>query len=401
MRRINPYCNGWSCSSSSWKSSFGLGRSPLDRDKDYYCKNHSRGYAAKAGCAPACASSSLKVAILGANCITGRSLALSLKQSCLVDELSIYDHKPSRGMLLELGQLGSNCRTVCHGDSDMAQDLSKALMDAKIVVVITTGSDVRQEADDLRKLTQGIIEHCPKALVALVSRSVNSLLPMLFELYKQSGLFQWNRLFGVLNLFSTRANSLAAEALAIDPEFVSVPIIGGGCTKTCVPLFSRTRPCAEFTPEELNKLTLGMRDMAERVDDAQRREGSSMDESSALALGFSAARFCVSLCKALRDQDDVVECAYVRSCLLPELKYFGSPLRLGPCGVQKQLGVPRLHDRECRALVEAVPEIAKAIALGESLALGEKRSTEICPAPSSCAALERYHHQPQASNVTV
>lgn len=61
----------------------------------------------------------------------------------------------------------------------------------------------------------------------------------------------------------------------------------------------------------------------------------------------------------------MVECAYTRSCLMPELKYFGAPLELGPRGIQKHLGVPELANQECAALYEALPEIKRAICLGE------------------------------------
>jgi malate dehydrogenase len=84
--------------------------------------------------------------------------------------------------------------------------------------------------------------------VALVSRSSNSLLPMLLELLKKLGVFEHGRLFGVTNLYSVRANVLAAKTIGIDPEFVTVPLIGGCSTRTCVPVFSHTKPCSSFNP---------------------------------------------------------------------------------------------------------------------------------------------------------
>lgn len=87
-----------------------------------------------------------------------------------------------------------------------------------------------------------------QALIAVIGRSVNSMLPMMVEMYKQVGEYDWSRLFGCASLMSVRANGLAAETLGVDPEFVNVPIIGGASPDTCVPIFTQTQPCASFSP---------------------------------------------------------------------------------------------------------------------------------------------------------
>lgn len=60
-----------------------------------------------------------------------------------------------------------------------------------------------------------------------------------------------------------------------------------------------------------------------------------------------------------------MECAYVRSCAIPELTYFAAPLELGPNGIQRHLDIPPLNDYECELLRAAVPRIKKDIKLGE------------------------------------
>lgn len=61
----------------------------------------------------------------------------------------------------------------------------------------------------------------------------------------------------------------------------------------------------------------------------------------------------------------MIEYAYVRSCVIPEVTYFAMPLNLGPDGIQKNLGVPRLSDSECKLLEIAVPVLRKSIKKGE------------------------------------
>lgn len=68
---------------------------------------------------------------------------------------------------------------------------------------------------------------------------------------------------------------------------------------------------------------------------------------------------------AIRQQSGVVECAYVRSCVIPEVTYFASQLELGPDGIQKYLGIPPINDDECKLLLDAIPVLTKAISQGE------------------------------------
>ena len=68
---------------------------------------------------------------------------------------------------------------------------------------------------------------------------------------------------------------------------------------------------------------------------------------------------------ALRDQSGVVECAYVRSCAVPNLTYFATPLKLGPAGIQKHLGVPPLSDSESKLVEIAIPILKKSIRRGQ------------------------------------
>lgn len=81
----------------------------------------------------------------------------------------------------------------------------------------------------------------------MTTNPVNSLIPMAAEMLKMAGITNLNRLFGVTTINSIRANTLTADILGVDPECVVVPIIGGNCPKTCVPLFSSARPCNSFT----------------------------------------------------------------------------------------------------------------------------------------------------------
>ncbi|XP_011300504.1 malate dehydrogenase, mitochondrial [Fopius arisanus] len=327
-------------------------------------------------------SKSMKIAVLGAGGRTGTTLSFFLKHCSLIDELAIYDVTPVCHVALELNHIDTKCRVAAGVPGD--EGLKSVLQDSKIVV-ITAGlqsPDGSNQNDILTTNAQilayyvlNVIKHSPRAIVAVATSPINQLIPMAGELYKRYGIFDYNRLFGITTLDCVRANTFAAEILGLEPECLVVPVIGGSCPRTRIPLFSQTQPCNEFTNEEISKLTYAVRMAEEEVT----KEYNGMEKAS-VAMGFAAARFCMSLCKGLQDQRGVVECAYVRSCVLPEVTYLTAPVELGPDGIQRHLGIPPLTNYECKLLGEAIPIIKNSIRIGETLALGPRvTSTEICP----------------------
>ncbi|XP_043270392.1 malate dehydrogenase, mitochondrial-like [Venturia canescens] len=315
-------------------------------------------------------SKSMKVTVFGAAGRTGSCLSLFLKQTSLIDELAIYDKVSVAPLALELSHIDTKPR-VTHYESN-EEGLKRTLDDTKILV-ITAGEacDGKHSTNDafmanakiLMDLIPNVIKYCPTALVALATSPMNQLVPLIVEIYKKHGFYDYNRIFGITAINSMRANKFAAEIIEFEPECVMVPVIGGNCCRTCVPVFSQMKPRCEFTHNW------------ENFTRSSKEKGNS-----SLSMGFAAARFCISLCKALVGERDVVEFAYTRSCVIPEVTYFAGPLELGPSGIQKYLGVPPLTNEECKNLECAIPHLREAITAGEALVLGPRQSsTETCP----------------------
>lgn len=71
--------------------------------------------------------------------------------------------------------------------------------------------------------------------------------------------------------------------------------------------------------------------------------------SSSLTTAYAAFRFTSCLISALKGEKDIVECAYVRSNVIPELEYLASPLKLGPGGIEYNFGYPDLSGKRVSA----------------------------------------------------
>ncbi|KAL2718324.1 hypothetical protein V1478_012200 [Vespula squamosa] len=326
-------------------------------------------------------SKSMKISILGANNETGRFLSLLLKRSCLIDEISLYDRESTDYLASELNQVDTRCKVTTY--SHNKESLTQTLQDAKVVVLVA-GKNLKYEstptellesnAEILSDLLPNVIRSCPRAMIAIAMQPINSLIPVAVEMYKKAGIYEYKRIFGVNTLDCVRANSFVAKMVNIAPECVMVPVIGGCCRHTRIPLFSQMTPRVFLSAKDTKDLTNFVRNADEEVSKANNGENVSVYASA-----FAIARFCISLCKAIRQQSGVVECAYVRSCVIPEVTYFASQLELGPDGIQKYLGIQPLNDDECKLLLDAIPVLMKAISQGETLALGSKSSSEKCP----------------------
>jgi hypothetical protein len=55
--------------------------------------------------------------------------------------------------------------------------------------------------------------------------------------------------------------------------------------------------------------------------------------SATLSMAYAGARFTFALCRALKGEPNIVECAYVRSNIT-EAKYFSTPLLIGVSTIQ-------------------------------------------------------------------
>lgn len=87
-----------------------------------------------------------------------------------------------------------------------------------------------------------------QALLAVVTNPINSIVPVVCEVYKQKCHKDCSKnIFGVTTLDCVRANTFVGEVLSAKPETIVVPVVGGHSASTIVPLLSQTKPSAEFS----------------------------------------------------------------------------------------------------------------------------------------------------------
>lgn len=307
----------------------------------------------------------MKVAVLGAAGGIGQALALLLKtQLPAGSQLSLYDIAPvTPGVAVDL----SHIPTAVKIDGFSGEDATPALKGAD-VVLISAGvarkpgmdrSDLfNVNAGIVRNLIQQVADTCPKALIGVITNPVNTTVAIAAEVLKKAGVYDKNRLFGVTTLDIIRSNTFVAELKGKNPQDLNVPVIGGHSGVTILPLLSQV-PGVSFSEQEVAALTKRIQNAGTEVVEAKAGGGSAT-----LSMGQAAARFGLSLVRALQGDSNVVECAYVEGDG-EHARFFSQPLLLGKNGIQERKSIGTLSAFEQKSMQDMLDTLKKDIQLGE------------------------------------
>ncbi|WP_312455510.1 malate dehydrogenase [Pseudescherichia sp.] len=307
----------------------------------------------------------MKVAVLGAAGGIGQALALLLKtQLPSGSELSLYDIAPvTPGVAVDL----SHIPTAVKIKGFAGEDATPALEGAD-VVLISAGVARKPGMDrsDLFNVNAGIVKNlvnqvaktCPQACIGIITNPVNTTVAIAAEVLKKAGVYDKNKLFGVTTLDIIRSNTFVAELKGKQPSEVEVPVIGGHSGVTILPLLSQI-PGVSFSEQEVADLTKRIQNAGTEVVEAKAGGGSAT-----LSMGQAAARFGLSLVRAIQGEQGIVECAYVEGDG-EHARFFSQPLLLGKNGVAERKSIGTLSAFEQQAMEGMLETLKKDIQLGE------------------------------------
>ena len=306
----------------------------------------------------------MKVVILGAAGGIGQALGLLLKTELPGGtELSLYDIAPvTPGVAADL----SHIPTPVKVEGFSGEDPLPALVNADIVL-ISAGMARKPGMDrsDLFNINAGIVknlvsscaDNCPKAIIGIITNPVNTTVAIAAEVLKKKGVYDPARLFGVTTLDVIRSSTFVAEIYGKDPRDINVPVIGGHSGITILPLLSQSG--FEFSQDDADIMTKRIQNAGTEVVEAKAGGGSAT-----LSMGQAAAKFGLSLVRALNGEKDVVECTYVEGS--GDLaRFFAQPVLLGKNGVEKILDYGSLSEFEQNTLNEALDTLRSDIKIGE------------------------------------
>ena len=306
----------------------------------------------------------MKVVVLGAAGGIGQALGLLLKTDLPAGtELSLYDIAPvTPGVAADL----SHIPTPVKVEGFSGEDPSPSLVNADIVL-ISAGMARKPGMDrsDLFNINAGIVENlvtscadnCPKAMIGIITNPVNTTVAIAAEVLKKKGVYDPSRLFGVTTLDVIRSSTFVAEKNDRDPQDVSVPVIGGHSGITILPLLSQSG--FDFNDQDAAAMTKRIQNAGTEVVEAKAGGGSAT-----LSMGQAAAKFGLSLVRALNGEKDVIECTYVEGSG-EYARFFAQPVLLGTNGVEKILSFGSLSEFEQNTLNDALETLRSDIKIGE------------------------------------
>jgi len=306
----------------------------------------------------------MKVVILGAAGGIGQALALLLKTELPSGtELSLYDIAPvTPGVAADL----SHIPTPVKVEGYSGEDPSPALLNADIVLISAgVARKPGMDRSDLFNINAGIVknlvsscaDNCPNALIGIITNPVNTTVAIAAEVLKNKGVYDPARLFGITTLDVIRSSTFVAEIYNKDPKDVNIPVIGGHSGITILPLLSQSG--FEFSDDDAAAMTKRIQNAGTEVVEAKAGGGSAT-----LSMGQAAAKFGLSLVRALNGEKDVIECTYVEGS--GELaRFFAQPVLLGKNGVEKILNYGTLSEFEQTTLDDALDTLRSDIKIGE------------------------------------
>jgi len=306
----------------------------------------------------------MKVVVLGAAGGIGQALGLLLKtQLPNGTELSLYDIAPvTPGVAADL----SHIPTAVKVSGFAGEDPSPALISADIVLISAgVARKPGMDRSDLFKINAGIVKNlvsacadtCPNALIGIITNPVNTTVAIAADVLKKKGVYDPARLFGITTLDIIRSSTFVAEVNGVNPEDVSVPVIGGHSGITILPLLSQSG--FDFDEASAASMTKRIQNAGTEVVEAKAGGGSAT-----LSMGQAAAKFGLSLVRALNGEEGIIECTYVEGSG-DRARFFAQPVLLGKNGVEKILGFGDLSAFEEKTLNAALETLRSDIKIGE------------------------------------
>lgn len=276
----------------------------------------------------------MKVAVLGASGGIGQPLSLLLKTMLpMGSQLALYGiTKNTLGVAVDLSHIPTDVSVKGY----IGDQLPQALEGADVVVILAgvprkpgmTRADLfAVNADVIKGLVEEVGRSCPKALVAIVTNPVNSLVPVAAATLKRMGVYDPKRLFGVTELDVSRTNTFVAEHVGRKTSDIYVPVIGGHSGPTILPLLSHVK-FFDWKTEDMERLNERIKNAGTEVVEAKAGSGSAT-----LSMAQAAAWFTLSLVRGLLG-DELTECAYVASPDM-DVDFFARPIRLGVDGIKE------------------------------------------------------------------
>ncbi|XP_068974406.1 malate dehydrogenase, mitochondrial-like [Bombus flavifrons] len=289
--------------------------------------------------------------------------AVLLKQFRLIKRIHVVDTKDLlANAILDISHIDTSPRVKYFKRKHLKEALKEidiiALMDeTNVSIDVSPAAQFEAASTYVSEMAEQMVQLSSESLVAVFTRPVTAILPMVSEIYKLAGWWDPDRIIGSTAHDRMRMEALTANLLDLNPAFLSVPMVGGADSNTIVPLLSCASPINRFNNAQQEMLLQSLRT-------ADKEMANIEFKGPVLSDGAAAAKLILALVEGLSGYKNVISSAYVRSNILPGCRYFTSQLQFGPGGIQKNFGLPKMSAVEIVLVEQAIPSINEYIEMG-------------------------------------
>ena len=316
-----------------------------------------------------CAPHSFKVSVLGAAGGIGQPLSLLMKASPLVTELAVYDRVAAPGVGADLSYINTHSKVTSH----LEEDIESALTGSNVVLIpagvprkpgMTRDDLFNTNASIIKALAHECAKFCPKACILIIANPVNSTVPIATEAFKEAGVYDRRKMFGVTTLDVVRARSFVAEKTGANPSEIDITVVGGHSGSTIVPLLSQNKEqYAKLSEEDIKALTHRIQFGGDEVVKAKDGAGSAT-----LSMAYAGAEFAFQVLRGLKGETGVEACSFVESSEMPGCQWFSTRVTLGKEGIEKIAPIGDVSPFEKELLEKCATELKGNITKGVSFA---------------------------------
>ncbi|KAG7306481.1 hypothetical protein JYU34_009117 [Plutella xylostella] len=334
-----------------------------------------------------------KVTVIGAGSPVGRIACLFLKQQPLIKVLSMFDYDEENNVIGEaqdIAHIDTSTRVEAYQGIGTLMD---AVCDADVVLICGGPGGgpgmacerqlFLQNMAHVHAATRAAAERAPHAVLAVQTPPLDCNFALVMHTLKLLKKYDARRVLGVNAISAMRANQLLASITGSEPGAGAVPVVGGGCRCTRVPVFaSKAAGIPRKQLEHMSELVRGADDIICRVKGRR--------EEAPLSTGFATARFVTNVVQGLFSRPTTIDSALVEqgspdSCY--GLAVCATPVMVGAAGVQQYM-VPALSEAEKALLESSKCDLENLLSLGRCHATGEPYRPPRCRyQPSSLAGL--------------
>lgn len=192
----------------------------------------------------------------------------------------------------------------------------------------------QSNASIIRDLAKAAAKVAPKAKIGIIANPVNSTVPIFAEVFKQAGVYDKTRLFGVTTLDLLRASAFVSKIAGTNPTKTLVPVVGGHSGPTIVPLLSQVEAGAPIEKKGGDELAALVKRIQFGGDEVVKAKGIDIGGSATLSMAVAAAEWTDALLRSIDGETGVSLYTYVESPLYADkgVEYFSSKIDLSSEG---------------------------------------------------------------------